>query len=248
VFRADAGRVVQRGLDNATARLCARILAVSEATRASLVAQGYPPRLVDVVHNGIDLARAQPVRLVDPPTVLHVGRLAPVKGQRELIRALARLDGVRGIFVGEDLERGGAYRRELEDEARRLGVLERVVFAGRRDDVPSLLAGCDVFALPSLVEGLPLVVLEAMAQARPVVATPVGGTPEAVVDGETGVLVPPADPLALAEAIGSLVRDRARATLLGENGRRRVEERFSADAMNKRVLQVYAELARTMAP
>jgi glycosyltransferase involved in cell wall biosynthesis len=250
VFRSDrAGRSVQVSLDNATTRLCARILAVSEATRASLVRQGYPAGRIEVLYNGVDLDAAEPVRLVDgPPVILHVGRLAPVKGQLELIRALATIDGAHAVLVGRDLERDGAYERELEQEAKRLGQEGRVHLVGSRDDVPGLLAGCDVLALPSWIEGLPLVVLEAMAQAKPVVATAVGGTPELVVDGETGLLVPPRDLEALADALRALLADPARMKSLGDAGRRRVEERFSAAAMTGRVLEVYAGVARTMRP
>jgi glycosyltransferase involved in cell wall biosynthesis len=245
-FRAAGlGRTLQIVLDNATARLCARILVVSEATRTTLARQGYPNRM-EVVRNGIDGTHADPVRLVDGPAVLHVGRLAPVKGQRELIHALSALEGVHAVVVGVDLETGGAYRRELESLAESLGVADRVVFAGYRDDVPSLLAGADLFALPSHMEGLPLVVLEAMAQARPVVATAVGGTPELVDDGATGLLVPRGDVPALTAALRALLDDPARARALGEAGRRRFEERFTTAAMTDRVLEVYDELARTM--
>jgi glycosyltransferase involved in cell wall biosynthesis len=250
VFRADRlGRALQIALDDATARLCARIIAVSEATRASLARQGYPRRLLQVIHNGVEVgARAAPVRLADAPTVLHVGRLAPVKGQLELIRALEQLDGVRAVLVGRDLERGGEYQRELEREAARLGMADRVVFAGARDDVAGLMSGCEVFALPSTVEGLPLVILEAMAQERPVVATAVGGTPEVVVDGVTGLLVEPGDPRALAGALEMVLADSARAAAMGAAARRRVEERFSLEAMTQSVLHVYGEVARTMHP
>lgn len=240
------GRTLQIGLDDATARLCARILVVSEATRRTLERQGYPRKRMTVVPNGVDLRRAEAVRLARPPTIVHVGRLAPVKGQRELIRAVAPLEGVTAVLVGVDLEAGGAYRSELEREATRLGVRDRVVFAGARDDVPSLLAGADVVALPSYAEGLPLVVLEAMAQARPVVATAVGGTVEAVVGGETGLLVPPGDVAALSAALASLLTDPGLARRLGNAGRAHAERHFSADAMTARVLAVYEEVARTM--
>jgi len=247
VFRRDpVGRALQVALDDATARLCARILVVSEATRRALERQGYPSRRMEVVHNGVEVEPAQPMRLADGPTIVHVGRLAPVKGQRELIAALTLLENVNFVLDGRDLEQRGAYARELEGEAKRLGVRDRVVFAGHREDVLSLLAGCDVFALPSRVEGLPLVVLEAMAQARPVVATRVGGTPELVIDGETGILVPPGDVSGLARALGELLADPERARRLGEAGRARVLERFSAEAMTRRVLEVYDEIAHTM--
>ena len=236
----------QLALDNVTARLCARIIAVSEATAASLVRQGYPSDRVLVVHNGIDTPppadpRRPPGVPAGAPILLHVGRLAPVKGQQELIEALARLehDDAVAVLVGKDLETGGAFEHELESLAAAMGVQERVVFAGYRSDVPALLAAADVFVLPSRVEGLPLTVLEAMAAARPVVATHVDGTPEAVVDGETGLLVPPGDIEALVAALDSLLDDSDLACRLGEAGRRRVEERFTSAAMSEQVLDAY---------
>ena len=188
VFREGGyARRAQIGLDNRTARLCDAIVAVSEATRRELLEQGYPAERTIVVRNGVDPApRVEPRRPDDvpegAPVLLEVARLTPVKGQRELIEALARLERRDAVVVlaGKDLERGGAYERELERLAERLGVRERVVLAGYRDDVPELLAGCDVFVLPSHAEGLPLTVLEAMAAAKPVVASAVDGTPEVV--------------------------------------------------------------------
>ena len=141
-FRSDpVGRSLQVALDDATARLCARILVVSEATRETLARQGYPRRRMEVVYNGVDLRRERPLRLVDAPTILHVGRLAEVKGQRVLLAALAELPDAHAVFVGEDVEQGGAYEQELRAEASRLGVAGRVTFAGRREDVAALLAG-----------------------------------------------------------------------------------------------------------
>lgn len=233
-FRPGRGRRAQVALDNATARLCAVIVAVSDATRESLVRQGYPPDRVVTIHNGIDRAApVDPVRLAEGPTVLEVARLAEVKGQRQLILALRELDAT-AVLVGRDIEEGGRY----EEMLRSLG--GRVVFAGYRDDVPALLSGCDVFCLPSAMEGLPLVVLEAMAQGKPVVATAVGGTPELVVDGETGILVPPGDVAALARALDGLLRDPERARRMGEAGRSRVEREFTLAASTARVLSLYA--------
>jgi len=238
VFRVGTGRNIQIAIDNATARLCFAIVAVSEATRASLIAQGYPADLVETVHNGIDAGPAKPTRLVDGPSVVEVARLAPAKGQMELLRAMERISA-SVVFVGEDLERGGAYARELRQEAERLKVADRAVFAGRRDDVAALLAGADVFCLPSHVEGLPLVVLEAMAQGVPVVATAVGGTPELVIDGTTGVLVGPGDVDTLARALADLLADPERARRMGAAGRERVRTTFSARAMTDRILRIY---------
>jgi glycosyltransferase involved in cell wall biosynthesis len=240
-FRVGRGRRVQIAVDNATARLCFAIVAVSEATRAALLEQGYPADRLVTVHNGIEpVDLANPVSLAEGPVVLEVARLAEVKGQRVLLGALARLEA-SAVLAGRDIEAGGAYERALRVEAARLGVADRVVFAGPRDDVPGLLAGCDVFCLPSSAEGLPLVVLEAMAQARPVVATAVGGTPELVVDGETGLLVPPNDVDALAEALGRLLADPELARSFGEAGRARVRAEFDAATASARVLGLYRQ-------
>lgn len=249
VFRSGNSRRAQVIVDNLTARLCARIVAVSDATRRALEAQGYPPRLLETLHTGIEplpVERDPALRAslgvpADAPLILSVGRLSETKGHLDLVRALAHLDGVWAVVAGEDVESGGAFTRALLGEAARLGVAGRLVLAGRRDDVPALLASADLLVLPSWVEGLPLVVLEAMAAARPVVATSVGGVPELVADGETGLLVPPRDPEALARAVEAALADGSR---LGAAGRRRVEQRFSFARMIDRMLAIYAGVTR----
>ena len=117
----------------------------------------------------------------DRPIVLTVARLDPQKGHRYLLAAATEVPEAVFALVGE-----GGERAALENQARTLGVAERVRFLGHRDDVPELLAACDLFVLPSLYEGLPLSVLEAMAAAKPVVATAIDGTTEAVVHEVTG--------------------------------------------------------------
>jgi glycosyltransferase involved in cell wall biosynthesis len=252
-----ATRWLLRGADNRTARSAAALVAVSEDTKRAYERQGYPKR-IEVVYNGVPLDGAEPSNSLllgsalraelgipdGAPLVGEIGRLCDVKGQRELIAALAQLPDARAVLVGADIEQGGAFQTSLEDDAERLGVRDRVVFTGRRDDTTGLLAELDVLALPSWTEGLPLVVLEAMAQRRPVVATPVGGTPEVVVDGETGLLVPPRDPDALAAALRRLLADPGLRQRMGEAGYERVRERFSADAMTRRVLAIYDEVLR----
>lgn len=173
----------------------------------------------------------------------EVARLCEVKGQRELIEALPGIPDAKLVLFGRDLEQGGAFQEGLERTADRLGVRDRVVFAGHRDDAAQLLGELDLFVLPSWTEGLPLVVLEAMARRRAVVATPVGGTAEVVADGETGLLVPPRDPEALATAIRDLLADPERRRRMGEAGYRRAAERFSAEAMTRRVLEIYDEVS-----
>lgn len=239
-FRAGRGRRAQIALDNATARLCHALVAVSAATRADLIGQGYPAERLVTIHNGVEPRHeVSAVRLSDGPTILEVARLAEVKGQRVLLAALVQLDAT-AVLVGRDLEQGGAYEQTLRDEAERLGVSDRVVFAGYRADVPALLTGADLVCLPSSAEGLPLVVLEAMATGKPVVATAVGGTPELVVHGKTGLLVPPGDAGELAGALGQLLADPERARRMGEAGRARVEQDFSLASCTGRVLALYA--------
>ena len=238
-----------RRLDSWTARRCAALVAVSGDTRRAYLRQGYPDR-IEVVHNGIELDGAAPTgslraELALPngaPLIGEVARLCEVKGQRELIEALPAIPDARLVLFGRDLEQGGAFQEGLERTADRLGVRDRVVFAGHRDDAAQLLGELDLFVLPSWTEGLPLVVLEAMARRRAVVATPVGGTPEVVADGETGLLVPPRDSAALATAIRELLADPERRRRMGEAGYRRAAERFSAEAMTRRVLEIYDEV------
>jgi glycosyltransferase involved in cell wall biosynthesis len=149
---------------------------------------------------------------------------------------------VHFLIVGDSVSQ--AYRDGLEAYAAALGLGQRVVFTGFRRDVPALLSAVSVSVLPSLSEGLSNVVLEAMAAGVPVVATSVGGTPEIVDDGVTGLLVPPRDAGALADAISSLLTDPARRQTIGEAGRRRVEERFSLEAMVLATEQLYERLLR----
>ena len=236
-----ATRFALARLDNATARLAARLVAVSEDTRRAYERQGYPRGRIEVVYNGVELPANGGYRRNDPARIGEVARLCDVKGQRELLQALARLPEARLVLAGRDLEHGGAFQDELERESERLGVRERVEF-GFHDDVPALLETLDVVALPSWTEGLPLVLLEAMARGRPVVATPVGGTPELVTDGETGLLVPPRDPEALAEALRRILDDPGLARRLGEAARARVAERFTASEQERRMLEIYDDV------
>ena len=186
-----------------------------------------------VVPLGIDLDRfasGKPALPKDGPLVGNVARLAPQKGHATLVEAARLVPGARFAIVGD-----GELRAELERRAEGLPVQ----LLGARDDVPDLLASFDVFAFPSLYEGLCVAVIEAQAAGVPVVATPVGGIRETVVDGETGLLVPPRDPEALAAAIRRLLDDPALARRLAEEARRRVRERFSERRMVEETLRLY---------
>jgi glycosyltransferase involved in cell wall biosynthesis len=198
---------------------------------------------VEVIHNSIPVDASEdtePWEPRQPPTVLTVARLDAQKGLRYLLDAIASVPDARLVLVGE-----GPERHVLEEHARRLGVSGRVDFLGQRSDVPRLLSGCDVFVLPSIYEGFPLAVLEAMEAGKPVVATAVGGTPEAVLDGETGYLVPPRDPAALAAAIRRVLTDPVRTATMGEAARQRVRSRFSRDAMIDEYRDLYERLVRS---
>jgi glycosyltransferase involved in cell wall biosynthesis len=190
-----------------------------------------------VIELGIDLDRftsGRPVLTHDRPIVGNVARLAEQKGQRYLLEAAAELPEARFAIVGD-----GELRDELERHTAELGLDENVLFTGARDDVPDLLASFAVFAFPSLFEGLCLAVIEAQAAGVPVVATPVGGIRETVVDGETGLLVPPRDPKALAQAIRRLLEDPELAARLATEAQKRARERFSRERMVERTLALY---------
>jgi glycosyltransferase involved in cell wall biosynthesis len=147
---------------------------------------------------------------------------------------LARCPSTVFLFAGR-----GDCEAELREQTRRLGIERRVRFLGLRKDVPALLAIGDVLVQPSLSEGLSIAILEAMAAARPVVTTRVGGNPELVVNGETGLLVEPADAGALATAVIRVLTDAGEGRRLGVNGLERVRSRFSIAGMVQAYEAIY---------
>ena len=175
------------------------------------------------------------------PVLGVVGRLSPEKGHRYFIEAMnavsAEHKDVRAVLVGEGQERAALTR-----SVREAGLEDRVYFAGYREDVSPWYRACDVVVMPSLREGMPLAALEAMAFAKPVIASNVGGIPEVVLDGVTGLLVHPADPSALAGAISGMLKDPALMERLGRAGRQRVEAEFSPSARTDRIKELYEDL------
>jgi len=175
------------------------------------------------------------------PVIGVVGHLSEVKGHTYLIEAAPKIckefPDVKFVFAGS-----GPQRETLEKQVKNFNLSSNFHFLGVRRDIPELLNIIDIFVLPSLFEGLPNVILEAMASSKPVVASAVGGIPEAVQHQVTGLLVPPKDPDALADAILKMLADREWATNMGKEGRKRVEEFFSIENEVKKIQQVYDDL------
>lgn len=234
--------------------LCDKIVAISEAVRRVLLAAGIPAEKVVCVPSAVDpRPYDQPDRRAElraefglPAEARLVGviaQLIPRKGHRFLLLAipavLQQYPQTYFLFCGQ-----GPEEARLRALVERWGLTEQVIFAGFRSDIPRLLAGLDVVVHPALREGLGVVLLQAMAARRPLVATNVGGIPEAVRHGENGLLVPPGDSVALGVALCELLADPDRARALGERGREIVETKFSPEAMVEGNLRVYRELLR----
>jgi glycosyltransferase involved in cell wall biosynthesis len=236
-------------------RRARRVIAVSEITRRHYLDRArLRPERVMTIHNGIDpsafqappgerdAARRELGLDASAPVLVTVAVQREPKGIQHMLAALpevaAAFPAVRYLLVGD-----GPHRRALEGLAARLGVADRVVFAGARDDVPRLLAAADLFVLPSLTEALPTVVAEAMAAGLPIVATTVGGIPEMVGHGEAALLVPPSDPAALAAAVCRLLANPRQAAAMGRAGRRVVAARFDIRAQAKALADDYRALA-----
>jgi glycosyltransferase involved in cell wall biosynthesis len=227
-----------------------RIVCVSEAARRSFVVAGVAPETTVVIRNGIAPRRSRLARsaarerlgLADgTPMILTVARFTEQKNHRALLAAIprvrARAPDVRFAWVGS-----GPLEAELRAAIHGGGLDESVRVLGSRDDVPELLAAADLFVLPSRFEGLPLAPLEAMAAGLPVVATRACGTDEVVVDGETGLIVEPDEPAALARAILDVLEHREWGRRLGAAGRARVAEAFTVAPMARATRALYEQL------
>lgn len=212
----------------------------------------YDSKRVLCIHNGIDVeavrvtiqreAMRKKWQIAEDAMVIGtVGRLVPVKGHAILLEATrilrAAKQNVTLVVVGD-----GLLRSELEGTAQRLGMENAVIFAGHQDQAYDFLNMMDIFVLPSLYEGIPMVLLEALALRRPVVATGVGGIPEVIAHDRSGKLVNPGDPDELAVALKELIEMPEKAKALGVEGRRQVEQEFSAHMMAARTADLYQSL------
>jgi glycosyltransferase involved in cell wall biosynthesis len=248
---------MQKTVQRHVCRLADCILVNADAVRDWLVDEGYDPARIVVIRNGVALERfrqpADPQRLrhalgVAPgaPLVTVVSRLHRLKGLEHFIEAASRVarrfPEARFLVVGETNPNDRPYLGELMALAERAGIGDRTIFPGLRTDTPDILAASTVSVMPSLNEALSNVLLESMAAGAPVVATRVGGTPEAIEDGVNGLLVPPADPGALAQAIELMLAEPGLAARWGQAGRDRAAQRFSMDRMVSATEDLYDAL------
>lgn len=243
---------LQKRAQKMVCRLADCVLVNASAIKQSLIEQGYDPARIVVIRNGIALStyarehggailRQELGLPLSAQLVVVFSRLNQLKGIGYFLEAAAALTrkfpDARFVIAGD-----GAHRAALEEQARRLNLGERVLFIGFRRDIPDLLREAAVSVLPSLSEGLSNTLLESMAAGVPVVGTLVGGNPEVIESGVSGLLVPPRDAAALAAAIGRLLEDNEFASRLGQEGRRRVAELFSVECSVRNTEQLYCRL------
>lgn len=238
-----------RLLEMGVVGLATRVVAVSEGLGRRL--PGFVRRKMAIIPNAVDPREAETgtggdarVRfgIADDALVAGVvGRLSPEKGQLHFVRALdhvrRRIPRVTGLLVGD-----GQDLSRLRIEAARLGLADNIIFAGHVREMADVYRAMDLVVLPSESEGMPNVALEAMVFGKPVVATRVGGVPEVVVDGETGLVVPSGDPRALGEAMIRVLGDGEAAARLGRAGLRRALTQFDPKTRTERILGLYDEV------
>ena len=231
--------------------LCDRVIAISDGIRGELLRAGVPAPKVEMVRSCVDVCQYRAPRdrrwfgeeFGVPPDAAVVGVIAQLierKGHDYLLRAmpaiLRRFPECRTVFFGQ-----GPRRAQLEESARELEVEDRIVFAGFRPDLPRVLPNLDLVVHPATMEGLGVSLLQTAAAGVPIVASAVGGIPEIVIDGETGLLVPPRDSDAIAAAAVRVLEDRESADRMARAAAAHVESAFGVDQMVEGNLRVYLE-------
>ncbi len=238
-----------RVLKSFSTRFVSRVITVSEDNRKHLIGNHHvPDRKIRVVQNGIpgsewtadlDLRRELGIG-AESQLIAIVGALEERKGHATLLEALESLPAsMHAVIVGD-----GGMKRELQERASVLGLSDRVHFTGYRNDVPSIMRNIDILVVPSSMEATPYVILEAMEAELPVIASSVFGIPEQVIDGETGILVPPRDVDELANAIRILQADPEKRKLMGKNALDRYQARFTLERSIRGTIEVYRESIR----
>ena len=240
-------------LERLAARLCDKLITISEPLKewGLRLEIGRPEKYV-TIYSGIEVEKFKVNVNIDgkkkelgiKPKEKVIGVVAKLwegKGHETILEAapqvIKEIPNVKFLFVGE-----GYLRETLETYVQELGLSDKVIFTGFRSDIPEITATFDIALLVSLFEGMGRVLLEAMVLGKPVVATKVGGIVDVVKDGKTGILIPPRDADALAKAIITLLKDEELAQRMGETGKRRIDERFSAETMVKKITEVYEKL------
>lgn len=234
-------------LDFSLVRLSDKLITVSNQLREHFLSRGITPAKVATIYNGVDSnlylfnPRPDACQLSGSFIVGTVARLTREKGLENLLKAaktvLTKYPEAHFTVVGD-----GPRREELESLGAELGIANKVNFVGHRDDVSEYWKAFTVFVLPSLLEGTPRVILEAMAVGCPVVASCVGGIPEIIEDGQTGILISSGNPEKLAQAIEELLGDSQKRQQLQINARDIIEKKFSLTIMTERTYQVYQAL------
>lgn len=219
-------------------RSAVKIISVSRSVAETFIAAGGRPDLPVVIHTGLDpgpflenvdaVAVRRELRVPEDQLLIGCfGRLSPWKGQKVLLDALPQVPRAHAVFVGGAIFGESSYENQLKEHSYRLGLAERVHFLGFKSNVPRLMAAMDLIVHPSTeLDPCPRVVLEALHSCKPLVATRMGGVPELVENGKTGLLVPPGNPDSLATALRSLIEDPKLALNLAQAGRRRAMEEF----------------------
>lgn len=248
-------------IDNFTMRWNRRVFAVSEEVRRFLVSRGVREDKIRVIYNGIDVAekrrlpagfdrdawRAQFGIGPGDRMLTHIGRQDLQKAHTRLIAGFDRFAAAhpewRLLCVGGE----GRAKELVAAAAARAGARDRIILAGHRRDIPEIMAATDVFILPSLWEGLPLVLLEAMANARPIIATRVGGVPEMLEHRTSAYLIPPSNVEKITEALDWMAAHPAEAAAMGEQARGIVEQRFDIRGIARQIADEYRAALRDSA-
>jgi glycosyltransferase involved in cell wall biosynthesis len=219
--------------------------------------ESIDPEKIHIVHNGVDIHEFKPAERFHPdllaqrrvlgipetaPVIGMIANFFPYKGHHEFVIAASEVHRrdpqVRFLCVGNDW----GLQHQIEQLCQKLGLAESLIFARENQNISNMIDLIDIQVSASYEEGFSNVLLEGMASGKPIIATSVGGTPEAVLHNETGLLIPPKDPAALSRAILSLIHKPEFAIMLGENGRKRVEKHFSMEKMIDKLENLYLKL------
>lgn len=237
-----------------------KIVVASRSMEHDLLTKGIPQKKIHCIPHGIDIQKFNPAMTNnhirkefnipdEAPLIATVGRFHPWKGQRYFIEAAKivseKFPESRFLIVGDAAFNGHAkYKQELLELIGALNLEEKIILSGSRQDIPEIMSDMDLFVLPSLREPFGIVLLEAQACGKPVIATSVGGIPEVMKDGDTGILVEPGDSEELARAILSLLSNREKMRTMGSAGRKMIMDLYSKSSMVKKTEDLYSAMLR----